>query len=178
MLSERDVIARVQRLTVTRLRVWVQQGWIKPVDEEARAFSEADAARAALICNLEDQLGFAEEDVPVLLSLIDQIHGLRSELMGVLTALEDLPPDVRATVRMRIESRSRRRAVMLKPIGGPIGFLIAVALITFLSVRFLLGRLPGDLVIDQGGVVIYAPITTAIIVSLLLSLVLWLFRRS
>ena len=48
MLSERDVVARVQRLTVTRLRVWVQQGWIKPVDEEARAFSEADAARAAL----------------------------------------------------------------------------------------------------------------------------------
>jgi Protein of unknown function (DUF2905) len=67
---------------------------------------------------------------------------------------------------------------MLKPIGGPIGFLIAVALITFLSVRFLLGRLPGDLVIDQGGVVIYAPITTAILVSLLLSLVLWFFRRS
>jgi len=67
---------------------------------------------------------------------------------------------------------------MLKPIGGPIGFLVAVALITFLSVRFLLGRLPGDLVIDRGGVVIYAPITTAIIVSLLLSLVLWLFRRS
>jgi chaperone modulatory protein CbpM len=105
MLSERDVVARVQRLTVTRLRVWVQQGWIKPVDEEARAFSEADAARAALICNLEDQLGFAEEDVPVLLSLIDQIHGLRSELMGVLAVLEDLPADVRATVRMRIESR-------------------------------------------------------------------------
>ena len=65
---------------------------------------------------------------------------------------------------------------MLKPIGGPIGFLIAVALITFLSVRFLLGRLPGDLVIDHGGVVICAPITTAILVSLLLSLVLWLFR--
>ncbi len=66
---------------------------------------------------------------------------------------------------------------MLKPIGGPIGFLIAVAALTFLSVRFLLGRLPGDLVIDQGGVVIYAPVTTAIIVSLLLSLALWLFGR-
>lgn len=104
MLSERDIIARVQHLTVTRLRVWLKQGWIKPADQAAQAFSEADAARAALICNLEDQLGFAEEDVPVLLSLIDQIHGLRSELMGVLAALEDLPPDVRATVRMRIES--------------------------------------------------------------------------
>ena len=66
---------------------------------------------------------------------------------------------------------------MLKPIGGPIGFLIAVAVLTFLSVRFLVGRLPGDLVIDRGGVVIYAPITTTVIVSLLLSLALWLFGR-
>jgi chaperone modulatory protein CbpM len=105
MASEQDVVARVQSLTVTRLRVWVRQGFIKPADAAAQSFSEADIARAALICNLEDELGFAEEDVPVLLSLIDQIHGLRSELRGLLEALEDLPPDVRTTVRMRIERR-------------------------------------------------------------------------
>ena len=102
MLSERDLLARVQRLTVTRLRVWVAQGWIKPADQRAPNYSEADLARAALICNLEDELGFAEEDVPVLLNLIDQIHGLRAELKGFVDALEDLPPDIRATVRMRI----------------------------------------------------------------------------
>ena len=105
MLSERDLLARVHRLTVTRLRVWVSQGWIKPADREAQGFSEADLARAALICNLEDELGFAEEDVPVLLNLIDQIHGLRAELKGLVDALDDLPPDVRATVRMRITTR-------------------------------------------------------------------------
>jgi len=65
----------------------------------------------------------------------------------------------------------------MKSIGGPILFLLAVAALAFVSVRFGLGRLPGDLVIDQGGVVVYAPITTAVIASLLLSLVLWLFRR-
>jgi chaperone modulatory protein CbpM len=102
MLSEHDLLARVQRLTVTRLRVWVAQGWIKPADARAPNYSEADLARAALICNLEDELGFAEEDVPVLLNLIDQIHGLRAELKGLVEALEDLPPDIRATVRMRI----------------------------------------------------------------------------
>jgi chaperone modulatory protein CbpM len=105
MLSERDLLARVHRLTVTRLRVWVSQGWIKPADREAQGFSEADLARAALICNLEDELGFAEEDVPVLLNLIDQIHGLRAELKGLVDALDDLPPDLRATVRMRITTR-------------------------------------------------------------------------
>ena len=106
MLSERDLLTRVQRLTVTRLRVWVAQGWIKPADAVAQSYSEADLARAALICNLEDELGFAEDDVPVLLNLIDQIHGLRAELKGLLDALEDLPPDLRTTVRLRI-TRSR-----------------------------------------------------------------------
>jgi len=105
MLSEQDVVARVHLLTVTRLRVWVTQGLIKPAPERAQGFSEADLARAALICNLEDELGFAEEDVPVLLNLIDQIHGLRSELRGLLEAFEDLPPDIRTTVKMRIERR-------------------------------------------------------------------------
>jgi chaperone modulatory protein CbpM len=102
MLTERDVVARVERLTVTRLRVWVAHGLVRPADANAPSFSEADIARAALICNLEDELGFAEEDVPVLLNLIDQIHGLRAELKGLLAALDELPEDVRATVRMRI----------------------------------------------------------------------------
>jgi hypothetical protein len=65
----------------------------------------------------------------------------------------------------------------MKAIGGPIGFLIAVAILTFLSVRFGLGRLPGDIVIDRGGFYFYLPLTTAIMVSLVLSLILWLVRR-
>ena len=65
----------------------------------------------------------------------------------------------------------------MKAIGGPIFFLLGVAALTFLSVRFGLGRLHGNIVADQGGVVVYAPITTAVIVSVLLSLVLWLVRR-
>lgn len=102
MLSEKDLLARVQTLTVTRLRVWVAQGWIKPADATMQAYTEADLARAALICNLEDELGFAEEDVPVLLNLIDQIHGLRAELRGLLATLNELPPEVRSVVRLRI----------------------------------------------------------------------------
>ncbi len=60
--------------------------------------------------------------------------------------------------------------------GASVVFLLAVAALTFLSVRYGLGRLPGDLVIDRGGVVIYLPITTAVLVSLLLSALLWFFR--
>ena len=40
-----------------------------------------------------------------------------------------------------------------------------------------LGRLPGDIVIDRPSIKLYAPITTMILVSAVLSLLLWLFRR-
>lgn len=40
-----------------------------------------------------------------------------------------------------------------------------------------LGRLPGDIVIERENLRVYLPITTAILVSLVLSLLLWLFRR-
>jgi chaperone modulatory protein CbpM len=109
MLSERDIVAKVKHLTVTRLRVWVRQGWIRPRAQPSHGFTEADLARAAMIRDLEDKLGFDEEEVPVLLSLIDQIHGLRAELKGVLEALDELPDEVRATVKLRIAQRMRDR---------------------------------------------------------------------
>ena len=40
-----------------------------------------------------------------------------------------------------------------------------------------LGRLPGDIVIDRPSFKLYVPITTMILLSALLSLILWLFRR-
>lgn len=43
--------------------------------------------------------------------------------------------------------------------------------------RLPFGRLPGDLVIDRPGLRLYFPLATSIIVSLVLSLLLWLLRR-
>jgi hypothetical protein len=59
-----------------------------------------------------------------------------------------------------------------------LGLLIALAglLWPWLS-KLPLGRLPGDIVIDRPGFRLFAPFTSMILVSLLLSLVLWLLRR-
>lgn len=40
-----------------------------------------------------------------------------------------------------------------------------------------IGHLPGDIVIERKGFGFYFPITTSIIVSLVLSLILWIFRK-
>jgi len=38
-------------------------------------------------------------------------------------------------------------------------------------------RLPGDIVMDRPGLKLFFPITTMIVISLVVSLILWLFRR-
>jgi len=61
--------------------------------------------------------------------------------------------------------------------GTIVFFVLLVILLTVVSVQYGLGRLPGDIVVDTGNFYFYFPITTAVIVSVLLSLVFWLFRR-
>jgi hypothetical protein len=43
--------------------------------------------------------------------------------------------------------------------------------------RLGLGRLPGDIVIERENFRLYIPITTSILISLVLSLILWLLNR-
>lgn len=40
-----------------------------------------------------------------------------------------------------------------------------------------LGRLPGDIIIDRPGFKLYIPITTMILVSLVISIIAWIFRK-
>jgi hypothetical protein len=55
--------------------------------------------------------------------------------------------------------------------------LVVVGLIWLAGERLGLGRLPGDIVIEREGFRLYIPLMTALIVSVVLSLLLWLFSR-
>lgn len=61
-------------------------------------------------------------------------------------------------------------------IGRGLAILIAGIAWPLLS-RIGFGRLPGDIAIERGNVGFYFPIVTSIIVSLVLSAILWLFNR-
>ena len=59
-----------------------------------------------------------------------------------------------------------------------LGLLIAfVGLLWPWITKLGLGRLPGDLRIDKPGFTFYAPFTTMIVVSVVVSLLIWLLRR-
>ncbi|MBK1664543.1 hypothetical protein CKO38_08195 [Rhodospirillum rubrum] len=105
-LSERDVVASVGQLSLTHLRLWVSEGWVAPAQGEAGpAFDEIDLARIRLIWQLRSEMDLNEEAIPVVLSLIDQIHGLRQELRTLAGAVDDLPADSRAHLRRALGKR-------------------------------------------------------------------------
>jgi Protein of unknown function (DUF2905) len=56
--------------------------------------------------------------------------------------------------------------------------LVAFGLVMMLAGKVpLLGRLPGDIVYRKGNTVLYFPLVTCLVISLLMTLVMSLFRR-
>jgi Protein of unknown function (DUF2905) len=55
--------------------------------------------------------------------------------------------------------------------------LIAAGGLWMVAERLGLGRLPGDIVIERDNFRFYLPVTTSLLISAVLSLVLWLISR-
>ena len=55
--------------------------------------------------------------------------------------------------------------------------LVAVGLLWPIIEKLGLGKLPGDFVIGRGGFRLYIPLATSLVLSVVLSLLLWIFRR-
>lgn len=78
----------------------------------------------------------------------------------------------------RVTSRvNREEAIMAKwlVIIGIIFILVGVAW-PWLS-KLGIGHLPGDIYIERKGFSFYFPITTSIVISLVLSVLYWIFRK-
>jgi chaperone modulatory protein CbpM len=76
------------RLDAQALDAWIEAGWLRPHGNKSSPelsdmngagldFADIDLARARLIVDLRGDLGVNDDAIPVVLDLIDQIHGLR-----------------------------------------------------------------------------------------------------
>ena len=109
-MSEQDVLRRVTGVTRIRLQTWVQRGWIIPsASDEGVRYTEVDVARCDLIRQLRDDMGVENESVEIVLSLLDQVYGLRRELRAVMRAVESQPDDIRAGILKALSGRSDDR---------------------------------------------------------------------
>ena len=93
----RSAISGDPRLDAAMIEQWLAAGWLLPHREGAGdQFDEVDLARARLIRDLHD-LGANDESIPIILDLLDQLHGLRRALREILFKAQARQRDLSAS---------------------------------------------------------------------------------
>jgi len=95
-------------VTVVHVERWVARGLLRPgVSAEGWTFASVDVARARLLGELADGMGFDDEAMETVVDLLDQVHTLRHQLDLLGHAIGDQPVSVREAI-----------AASLKRLGG------------------------------------------------------------
>jgi chaperone modulatory protein CbpM len=102
MISFAAVLARLPALDAETLREWVAEEWVRPEHRGGQLlFQEIDVARLNLILDLRQTLEVERGAVPVVLSLLDQLHETRRQMLRVLEMLDAAQPGETAQDVMR-----------------------------------------------------------------------------
>ena len=95
---ERCEFLLAAHLEAGALEAWIEAGWLLPrASGEAEPFSGIDLARVQLIRDL-GELGVNDEGIPVILDLVDQLHGLRRTLRDLLSMIGAQPEAARRQI--------------------------------------------------------------------------------
>lgn len=94
-------------LDAAELAGWIAQGWVRPEQAgDEPIFQDIDIARVRLVYDLRRAMAIAEDMMPLVLSLLDQVYELRGELAAISSALKAQPADVRDAVLAALERRT------------------------------------------------------------------------
>jgi chaperone modulatory protein CbpM len=100
---------RAAQVEASALEVWIEAGWVLPRgNAENGPFSEIDLARARLIRDLAE-LGVNDEGVPIILDLIDQLHGVRRALRDLLSTIAVEPEEARRQILSDLNAARSKR---------------------------------------------------------------------
>lgn len=99
MTTLEELLRAHDRLTVVHVERWVARGLLRPsADGQNWVFEPVDVARAQLLADLTDQLGFDDEAVETVVDLLDQVHTLRRQLHQLGLAIGRQPTATRESI--------------------------------------------------------------------------------
>jgi chaperone modulatory protein CbpM len=103
MIRESELIAQFTYLERRVLLSWIEEGVIAPHrDETGYLFDRLDESRVALACDLHYRMGLEHASLPVILSLIDQLHVARRHLRALTRAVSEQPDAVQQEITRRM----------------------------------------------------------------------------
>lgn len=107
-LGELQVVESVG-ISTAELRVWCEAGWVAPAEGEGGpVFDDVDLARIRLVRELRDDLALDAEAIPVVLSLVDQLYGVRRELRALARAVDQQDREIAARIRAAYRALAAR----------------------------------------------------------------------
>jgi len=87
------------RLDQHALEVYIRREWVRPLKKKSGwVFEEIDIARLHLISQLVQDMQVNEEGMEVVLSLLDQLYGLRAHMKRLTHAVTRQPPEVQQDI--------------------------------------------------------------------------------
>lgn len=111
MIRETQLIAQFTYLERQTLLTWIEEGVIEPHrDEQGYLFDSVDESRVALACDLHYRMGLEHASLPVILSLIDQLHHARHHLRKLTRAVAVQPEDVKRDITRRLAEELASRS--------------------------------------------------------------------
>jgi chaperone modulatory protein CbpM len=106
MIGFDALLAEIGALDAAELTTWIDSGWVRPEGEPGGwLFREVDAARVRLIVEIRHDLAIDADSVPVILSLLDQLYGLRRELGALCGAVAAQPEPTRRAIADALRER-------------------------------------------------------------------------
>lgn len=107
MIREGELIAQFTCLDEHVLTTWIEEGVVEPHrDETGYLFDRIDEARIALACDLHYRMGLDHASLPLILSLIDQLHDARNSLRALARAVARQPDDVQREITRHISAKN------------------------------------------------------------------------
>jgi len=100
-----ELLSVHQRLTVVHVERWVQRGLLRPAGQgDDWMFEAVDVARARLLAELSDELGFDDDAVETVIDLLDQVHTLRRQLQQLGVAIGCQPAETREAIAIALKA--------------------------------------------------------------------------
>ncbi|MBN9536015.1 MAG: hypothetical protein IKE60_18285 [Reyranella sp.] len=94
-----ELLREHRRLTAVHVERWVARGLLHPAGSvEAWSFEAIDVARARLLADLVDDLGFDDDSVGTVVDLVDQVNTLRRQLDLLGQAIAGQPAETREAI--------------------------------------------------------------------------------
>ncbi|WP_017999438.1 hypothetical protein [Paracoccus sp. N5] len=98
-----ETLALVDDLGAEQLERYIRAGVVAPVQSaQGPLFRDLDLARLSLVVDLAEGYHLDEEALAMVLSLVDQLHGLRGDMRAMLDAVAREPVETRLRLKAAI----------------------------------------------------------------------------